>query len=94
MALSPDSAAKQMGRALHKIVLEVWQRLLRTKQRYPNRTRLASCSACKGARADQEGRLSGRALTLEEVAQVALVEGGAIFQLPINVGSKLKQLPY
>jgi hypothetical protein len=28
------------------------------------------------------------------VAQVALVEGGAIFQLPINPGSKLRQLPY
>ena len=28
------------------------------------------------------------------VAQAQLVEGGAIFQLPINPGSKLKQLPY
>jgi len=28
------------------------------------------------------------------VAQVGLVEGGAIFQLPINSGSRLRQLPY
>jgi hypothetical protein len=28
------------------------------------------------------------------VAQAQLVEGGAIFQLPINAGSKLRQLPY
>jgi hypothetical protein len=28
------------------------------------------------------------------VAQVQLVEGGAIFQLPINPGSKLRALPY
>jgi magnesium-transporting ATPase (P-type) len=28
------------------------------------------------------------------LAQAQLVEGGAIFQLPINAGSKLRQLPY
>jgi hypothetical protein len=28
------------------------------------------------------------------VAQTGLVEGGAIFQLPINAGSRLRQLPY
>jgi hypothetical protein len=28
------------------------------------------------------------------VAQAQLVEGGAIFQLPVNPGSKLRQLPY
>jgi hypothetical protein len=28
------------------------------------------------------------------VAQAGLVEGGAIFQLPINPGSRLRQLPY
>lgn len=28
------------------------------------------------------------------VAQADLVEGGAIFQLPINPGSRLRQLPY
>lgn len=28
------------------------------------------------------------------VAQANLVEGGAIFQLPINPGSRLRQLPY
>jgi hypothetical protein len=28
------------------------------------------------------------------VVQAQLVKGGAIYQLPINVGNKLKQLPY
>jgi hypothetical protein len=28
------------------------------------------------------------------LAQAALVEGGAIFQLPINAGSKLKQISF
>jgi hypothetical protein len=28
------------------------------------------------------------------IVQAALVQGGAIFQLPINPGSRLRQLPY
>jgi hypothetical protein len=28
------------------------------------------------------------------VAQTDLIKGGAIFQLPINPGSRLRQLPY
>ena len=42
-----------------------------------------------------EGRLIGIGLyTVPEAARLTRIEGGAIFQLPINPGSRLRQLPY